>query len=379
MEYKLSFLIPANNELFLKNTVDDLLANTQAEIIVCLDGKWADPAIPQNPRVNVIYLPESIGQRAATNVACKLAQGKYVCKVDAHCSFDKDWDLKMIEAFEKSGDNVVMVSGMKNLHVFDWKCFKCGRKIYQDCKPICPDCGNDMKRKMVWQPRSGTSQFSYSFDSEPHFAYFGGYRQHPDYIRDLPSGITESMSLQGSCWMVTKDNYWKLNLGDENFGSWGSQGIQIACSMWLSGGRVLVNHNTFYSHLFRTKPQNDFGFPYKQHESKIQNAKQYAKKLIYENKWPKQIRPSSWILEHFWPVPGWTDEQLEDLKLVGSKFVSPTILVSSPNRITGLAESPMLSEIPRRQEVSSDTMGLSGLNSTIPITTQNINSVGRQP
>ena len=43
----LSILIPARNEQFLKNTVEDILKNKRGntEIIVGLDGEWADPPI----------------------------------------------------------------------------------------------------------------------------------------------------------------------------------------------------------------------------------------------------------------------------------------------------------------------------------------------
>src|SRR3972149_9413036 len=120
MQYKLSILIPSRNEEFLARTIQDILENMsdQTEIIALRDGAWADPAISQHPRVNVIYLPESIGQRAATNLACKLSKAKYVAKVDAHTSYDKGFDRKMIEAFKETGDNVVMAPTMRNLHCF---------------------------------------------------------------------------------------------------------------------------------------------------------------------------------------------------------------------------------------------------------------------
>ena len=104
----LSILIPARNEMFLSRTIEDILANIEAdtEVITVLDGVLADPPIPQHERVNVIYLSESIGQRAATNLACKLSNAKYVMKCDAHCSFDKGFDLKMIEAFKETGEKV---------------------------------------------------------------------------------------------------------------------------------------------------------------------------------------------------------------------------------------------------------------------------------
>ena len=140
---ELSILIPARSEMFLSKTIEDILKNIESdtEVIAVLDGAWAEPVIAQNERVNVIYLPEAIGQRAAQNLACRMAKGKYVCKVDAHCSFDKGFDRKMIEGFQKTGDDVTAVPIMRNLWAFDWKCYKCGWKKYQGPTPEkCPIC-----------------------------------------------------------------------------------------------------------------------------------------------------------------------------------------------------------------------------------------------
>lgn len=312
MQYKLSILIPSRHEEFLAKTIQDILENTsdQTEIIAVLDGEWSNPPVAQHPRVNVIYLPESIGQRAATNLACRLSKAKYVAKVDAHTAYDKDWDLKMFEAYEKTGDNTTMVSTMRNLHTFDWVC-KCGFTHYQDKGKICPQCGNEMKKKMIWQPRPGTRNWSYCFDSEPHFQYFREYGKRPEVIAQ--GDLTETMSLQGSCFMLTREKYWELDICDEALGSWGSQGIEVAVKTWLSGGKVIVNHKTWYAHMFRTKAQNGFGFPYPLSGRQVDNAKSKVRDLFFNNKWDKAIYPLSWLLKKFSPVPGWTKEDLDKL------------------------------------------------------------------
>jgi len=126
--------------------------------------------------------------------------------------------------------------------------------------------------------------------------------------------ITETMSLQGSFFMLTRERYWALKISDEEtFGSWGSQGIEVACKTWLSGGRVVCNRKTWYAHMFRTQG-GDFGFPYKQDGSKVQAAKKKAREVFFDNKFELQTRPLSWLLEKFWPVPGWTDKQLKELQ-----------------------------------------------------------------
>src|SRR3989338_5008180 len=150
----LSILVPSRNEMFLKNTIEDALKNIEAdtEIIAVLDGAWAEPSVPQHERVNVIYVPEAIGQRAAANLACKLSKAKYVMKVDAHCSFDKGFDRKMLEAFKETGDNITMAPTMRNLWVFDWKCMKCGKKWYQG--PTQTSC-RETNYKGTGQPCDG--------------------------------------------------------------------------------------------------------------------------------------------------------------------------------------------------------------------------------
>lgn len=323
----LSILIPARNEMFLARTIEDILANIEAdtEVIAVLDGQWADPPIPQHERVNIIYVPEAIGQRAAQNLACKLSRAKYVMKVDAHCSFDKGFDRKMIEGFKEVGDDVTMVPIMRNLWAFDWKCMKCGKRWYQGPTPTkCmetnfkvtgqPCDGKEFKRKMMWIGKSNPQSTSYCFDAEPHFRYFREYAKRPEYKKDLEeTGFTETMSLQGSCFMCTRDKYWELNLCDEEFGNWGNQGIEVAVKTWLSGGRVLCNHKTWYAHMFRTQG-GDFGFPWPCSGNEVQRTKNKVKDLFFNNKWDKAIHPLSWLLEKFWPVPGWTQEDLDRIK-----------------------------------------------------------------
>ncbi len=302
----LSILIPARNEEFLRRTIEDLLANIEGdtEIIAVLDGY--ETLLPEDSRLKVIHNIESIGQRAATNQACRLSNAKYVMKVDAHCAFDKGFDVKMMNAMH---DDWTMVPIMRNLHVFNWIC-EDGHSRYQSPSGPCRDCGKPTKKDIVWIAKTNPQSSSYCFDSEPHFQYFNAYRKRPDYVK---GDVTDTMSLQGSCFMMTRDKYWELDICDEAFGSWGSQGIEVACKTWLSGGRVVVNHKTWYAHMFRTQG-GDFGFPYPISGEQTNKAKAMARKIWFDNLWPKQTRPLSWLLEKFWPVPGWTEEQFARIK-----------------------------------------------------------------
>lgn len=296
----LSVLIPARNEMFLKNTVEDILRNSEAdtEVLVGLDGKWADPPIKDDDNVKILYYPESIGQRAMTNRLAKLSRAKYVMKCDAHCAFDKGFDRKMIEDMQ---DDWTMVPIMKNLHVFDWVCEKCGERWYMG--PVPEKCKNEecdsaeFRREIVWKPKPSPNSTSYRFNTDLRFKYFGEYKSEQE------GHLAETMSLQGSCFLATREKYWELKLCDEDWGSWGQQGTEVALKTWLSGGRVVCNKRTWYAHMFRTR--EGFTWPYPAPGKSQQKAIKICKNMFLNNKWDKQVRPLSWLIEKFKPVPVW--------------------------------------------------------------------------
>ena len=322
IDYDLSILIPARNEMFISNTVDDILKNKRGktEIIVGLDGAWADPGIVDHPDVRIVHVSESRGQRGMTNTLAKLSKAKYLAKCDAHCSFDEGFDVKLMDAM-KGHDGWTVVPIMRNLHAFNWRCRKCDKRYYQGPTPGTDkgiekcDCGAfDFEREVVWFAKPSPNSTTFCFDPEPHFQYFNDFKKRPEGKGD----ITPTMSLQGSFFMLTRDKYWELNICDEKFGSWGSQGIEVACKTWLSGGQVMCVQTTWYAHMFRTQG-GDFSFPYEQKQSKVNEAKRHARNLFMKDKhgnyrWDKQVRPLSWLVEKFWPVYRWTDDDLKKLK-----------------------------------------------------------------
>ncbi len=310
---ELSVLIPSRNELFLARTIADILEHAEAdtEIVAVLDGAWAEPRIPQHERVTIVYHPESIGQRAACNEAARIATGKYLMKTDAHCSFAQGFDRVLLADIQ---DDWTVAPLMRNLHVFDWVCLN-GHRRYQSPSGPCLECGKPTKMDIVWRIKPSPNSTAYCFDPTPHFQYFNEFKKRPEG----QGPISETMSLQGSCFMLTREKYFDLNICDESFGSWGSQGIEVACKTWLSGGRVVCNQKTFYGHAFRTQG-GDWGFPYPISGKQVEHAKSTARDLFFKNKWPKQIYPLSWLVERFWPVPGWSDKDLMAIKEVGRVF-----------------------------------------------------------
>ena len=333
-DYDLSILIPARNEEWVADTVRDILRNKRGktEVIVGLDGEWANPQIDDHPDVTIVYYAESIGQRAMTNRLAKLSKAKYVAKCDAHVAFSEGFDQIMMDDMQ---DDWTMVPVLRNLHVYDWKCKKCGSRWYMGPKPErCmkgtnsddiqpnPDCdGKDFHKKLVWKPnRRRPNNTAFVFNTDLQFWYFGELKRIHDKSNE---DIVETLSLQGSFFMLTRDKYWELNICDETWGSWGQQGTEVALKTWLSGGRVVVNKKAWYAHMFRTQP--GFSFPYPQSGKSQERARKISQDIFLNNKWDKQTRTLSWLLERFRePLleykdrngKSWTAKRLDELKEV---------------------------------------------------------------
>lgn len=300
----------------MAQTVRDVLQHAQGdiEVVVVLDGAPADPPLPEDPRVIVLQHAEARGQRASINAAARLASGQYLMKLDAHCSLDQGFDVKLLGPY-LSGElaqDVTTIPRMYNLHVFDWVCTACGARTYQGPDPNktheggtgprrC-ECGHaEYRRELVWQPRLSRRTDFARFDRNLHFQYWGGYERRPEARGEL----AEVLCFVGACFLMPAARYWELEGCDEQHGSWGQQGVEVSCKSWLSGGRMVVNKRAWFAHLFRTR--SGFSFPYPMSVSAQEAARQYSRWLWQGEHWPKAVRSLAWLLDHFAPVPEWHD------------------------------------------------------------------------
>lgn len=335
VKYDLAVIIPGRNEEFqnitVQNVCDNIRGNTQ--VIAVIDGEWPKQPIIDRPNLTVLRLGEAQGQRRGTNLGAKLADSKYIMKLDAHCKVSKGFDLSLIQAFEKLGDDIVQIPTMYNLHAFDWKCKKCGNQWYQSPTPThCMENGESRKenetcnskefeRIMIWKKRTHRKSECYRFDTTLHFQY------HRALMKKQEGVYIETMSAQGSCFVVSTENYFKWDICDEEWGSWGNQGTEVACKAWLSGNKLITNRNCWYSHMFRTQG-GDFGFPYKQNNRQVENARKKSRDLFLNNKWEHQERPLSWLLERFRPLPSWHESKgkkvLDHVMKMGREFNGET-------------------------------------------------------
>lgn len=306
----LSFLIPARQEEWLGRTIDSILCAVRGdvEIVAVLDGAWTDPPIPDHPQVRLVHLPQPIGQRAATNLAARIARGDYICKIDAHCTVAEGFDVEMVRAIDECGADTTVIPAMLNLHAFNWACRSCGAETYQGPMPVvCATCQGrgPFERVVYWDLNAGgvpgramRTEF-WRFDHDLHFQYHGPVRTD-----QRKADVADVMSSIGACFVMRRDRFFVLGGLDEAHGSWGQYGTEIACKSWLSGGRQVVCRRTWFAHLFRTQGAG-FGFPYSIKASEQESARQYSRRVWLNNLWRGQARPLSWLIDYFEPVRGW--------------------------------------------------------------------------
>ena len=291
---KVSVLIPARNEVYLQKTIESILeaAEEDIEIIAVCDGYWPDPPIKDDPRVILIHHTEAIGQRPAINEAARMATGKYVLKTDAHSMFDKGFDVKLKADCEYDW---TVIPRMYNLDIETWQ----------------PKWNKKTDYMFILSPDDEDKPFRHNYwDGKCARKYPEEYRAYKKRIKNAPE-IDDVMNGQGACFFMHKDRFWELGGMDEDHGSWGQFGTELACKTWLSGGKMVTSLKTWIGHLFRTgnfAQHGESSWPYPINQRQIDAARKYSRDMWLNNKWPKAVRKLDWLIDHFKPVPDWHDK-----------------------------------------------------------------------
>jgi len=271
----ISVIIPARNEIFLSKTIESLLETSKGEIevIAILDGYWPDPPVKDDPRVTLIHHTKSIGMRPAVNQAARLASGKFIMKLDAHCLLGQGWDEILAADCEYDWS---VVPRRYELGTGAWK--RRGRRIVDYMYLSKPDTGDK----------------------------YGGFRgmYWPEYKSDKL--IDDLMISQGSLWFMHRDKFFDLGCMDEEYGHWGQEGTEIALKFWLSGGKHIRNKKTWYAHWQKgnNKKRGERGVSKKT----VRKAYEYSRDIWVNNKWPQQTRDFAWLIEKFAPIPTWGED-----------------------------------------------------------------------
>ncbi len=283
MDEKLSVIITARNEILLQKTISSVLgaAKGSVEVIVILDGYEPDTPLFEDYRVTVIRNRTSLGQRQSINAGCRVATGKYMMKLDAHCAVAPGFD----EILKRDCE-------------YDWTMVP---RMYN----LDPTTFAPKKHKRT----------DFMYISGPNFhkpfraMYYGNYGGIRTPKPSSDKMIDETMCCMGPGWFMHMDRFWELGGCDEAHGGWGQQGVEVALKAWLSGGKLMVNKNTWFAHWFRGGgvPEGfKKGFPYRITSKDVSKARKHSQRLWLGGQWEKQVRSVEWLAEKF-DAPTWSD------------------------------------------------------------------------
>lgn len=290
---KLSILIPARHELYLQQTVSDILkkAAGEIEVIVILDGYWNNPTLLDDPRLTIVHW-ERRGMRAGVNAGVQMARGKYIMKVDGHCMFPSGFDEVLKADCE---DNWVVIPRRYSLDLENWN-VKLEKQF--------------VDYEYLGYPWGGP---------EVHGSSVGLHARVWDARAEerINVLVDENMSFQGSCWFTTRDHFLKRIglLQEEGYGTFIGEPQEIGLKTWLGGGKLMTNKKTFYAHLWKGKPyraafREQMGFDYTRvGASELRNGNAYSVDYWINNKWPDRKHDLAWLVDRFWPVPSWPKER----------------------------------------------------------------------
>lgn len=276
MEDLVSIIIPSRNEKYLDVTVKDLLAKAEGrvEIIVVVEGQ---PVPTPIEGVKYIYHPEAIGMKYSINEGIKLSTGKYVMKIDAHCIVAPGFDTQLKKDHQP---NWIQIPRRYKLIESEW------RPNFEDFIEY---------EYWVYPPKYPTTSLH-------------GYKW-PERIQERKDiMIDDTLTFQGSFWFMTREWWDKMDfMNDEGYNQLHAQeAAYIGTTTWMAGGRVVVNKNTWYAHLYKTKQA---GRGYHMDDTLRRRCYKYSYKHWVEDNKEGFIT----LIEKFWPLPGWPEDWRQKL------------------------------------------------------------------
>jgi hypothetical protein len=268
---KVSVLVPARNEIHLGSTVQDLLdhATGDIEVLAILDGY--DHPLPDDPRVIPLRNLRPEGMRPSVNMAAQVATGEFLMKCDAHCSFAEGYDEVLAAECD---DDWVVVPRRYSLDPVRWAMVDAPRDAHYLGYPFHHPDKPPGLHGLTWKARA---------DERQHVL------------------LDDEMSSQGSCWFMHRSYFDKFGgVPLDGYGPFVSEFQQIGNRTWLSGGRVVINKKTAYSHLYKRTGQGYVLSPRQSREGKA-----YCVKFWMLDEWADRVHDLRWLIEKFSPVPEW--------------------------------------------------------------------------
>jgi hypothetical protein len=238
--------------------------------------------------------------RNSVNIGANLAKGKYIMKCDDHCMFGKGFDEILAKDCE---DNWLVNPGRYAMDVENWKRTRGPTEYLFITYPYKTDnlYGNGLHGKK-WIGEDGIG-INMGVDQ---------FYWRENHRRDIP--IDDMMTFQGSCWFLPKEHYFRIGMLDEKHCDlMENEPQELGFKTWLSGGRCVVNKNTWYAHMHKNERELDErGRSWKLSWNAMRETGRFQTWYWMGDKWPLATRKMRWFVEHFWPIPGWPDNWEED-------------------------------------------------------------------
>ena len=281
---KVSVIIPVRKELYLRETVKDLYANAadEIEVLVVLDGEPPEYKIPRRKGLRTLRNKTVIGMRDCINAAAEVATGEYLMKLDAHCSIGEGWDGILKADCE---DNWIVIP----------------RRFWFDAT--------------TWQikDRPHVDAMSYIYPYlRPYKPRLTCRPDEPRQAQQDDNGIVEDMGFQGSCWFMTAKHFERLGGMDSvAYGTFTAESHEIGLKTQLGPweGSVMRNKDTWYAHWskpnshWRADPETAGRVTDQERET----TKAYNFDYWWNNRWEERVHDFDWLVDKFWPLPGWPD------------------------------------------------------------------------
>jgi hypothetical protein len=284
---KLSVVIPSADPRFLAQTVNGLFANAQDEIevVVSLDGIEAPPEL--RPRHNLIVLRHPrVGMRGSLNLARPHVTGDYMMKTDEHCLFAPGFDA-VLKA--DTPDHCMTIPRRYSLDAENWAI---------ENNPKGPRDYHYLTSP-VWSIRERSD---YSIQG----------MEWPERTRQRLHGhdVDETMSLQGSCYCMTRAHYERLGpLQEQGYGTFAQEPQELGLKTQLGGGQMLTTKRTFYCHLHKGKK---YGRGYRPNKEEIASGHEFSAWYWVTDQWAERKMNFKDFIAKWLPLPGWPADTLEN-------------------------------------------------------------------
>nr|CAH8823287.1 unnamed protein product [Trichobilharzia regenti] len=232
--YKTSVIIVFHNEAWstLLRTVHSVLDRTPSEIleeIILVDdastqehlGQQLDSYVNKlNQHVHVERMHNRSGLIRARLQGAKIAKGKTLTFLDAHCEVTVGWLETLLVHISENPKRIVC--------------------------PIIDVINHDTFEYLLGSDRTwGSFDWHFSF----HWESVGD--REIDRLDDDHSKPLRTPTMAGGLFTIVRDYFYELGAYDEGMEIWGGENIELSFRVWQCGGELLIDPCSRVGHVFR--------------------------------------------------------------------------------------------------------------------------------